>query len=106
MGIVMEMMKLLEWVSGKYKDVMKINWDSEIGIVMKLVIFWERYKKAMKKNWDAGMGIVMEMVKLLEWEKYKKTMEKNWDAGMRIVMEMVKLLVGMSEEHEDVIEIN
>jgi hypothetical protein len=25
MGIVMEMMKLLEWVSGKYKDVMKIN---------------------------------------------------------------------------------
>jgi len=33
-------------------------------------------------------------------------MEKNWDAGMRIVMEMVKLLEGMSEQHEDVMEIN
>jgi hypothetical protein len=25
MGIVMEMVKLLEWVSGKYEDVMEIN---------------------------------------------------------------------------------
>jgi hypothetical protein len=39
MGIVMEMVKLLEWVSGKYKYVMEINWDSGIGIVVKLVIF-------------------------------------------------------------------
>jgi hypothetical protein len=39
MGIVMEMVKLLEWVSGKYKDVMEINWDSGMGIVVKLVGF-------------------------------------------------------------------
>jgi len=39
MGIVMEMLKLLEWVSGKYKYVMEINWDSGMGIVVKLVIF-------------------------------------------------------------------
>ena len=79
MGIVMEMVKLLDRVSGKYKDVMEINWDSGMGIVVKLVRFWEKYKKAMKINWDAGMGIVMEMVKLLE---------------------------GMSEEYGDVMEIN
>ena len=75
----MEMVKLLEWVSGKYKDVMEIHWDSGMGIVVKLVGFWE---------------------------KYKKVMEINWDAGMRIVMEMVKLLEGMSEKCEDVMEIN
>jgi hypothetical protein len=39
-------------------------------------------------------------------EKYKKAMEINWDVGMGIVMEMVKLLEGMSEESEDVMEIN
>jgi hypothetical protein len=39
MGIVMEMVKLLEWVSGKYKDMMEINWDSGMGIVVKLVRF-------------------------------------------------------------------
>jgi hypothetical protein len=33
-------------------------------------------------------------------------MEINWDVGMGIVMEMVKLLEGMSEESEDVMEIN
>jgi hypothetical protein len=30
-----------------------------MGIVVKLVIFWEKYKKAMKKNWELGMGIVV-----------------------------------------------
>jgi hypothetical protein len=50
MGIVMEMVKLLEWVSGKYKDVMEINWDSKMGIVVKSVRFWEKYKKAMEIN--------------------------------------------------------
>jgi hypothetical protein len=52
MGIVMEMVKLLEGVSGKYKDVMKINWDSgmAMGIVVKLVRFLEKYKKAMEIN--------------------------------------------------------
>jgi hypothetical protein len=39
MGIVMEMVKLLEWVSGKYKDVMEIIWDSRMGIVVKFVRF-------------------------------------------------------------------
>ena len=42
MGIVMEMVKLLEWVSGKYKDVME------------LVKFWEgmseEYKDVMEIN--------------------------------------------------------
>jgi len=76
---LMEMVKLLEWVSGKYKDVMEINWDSRIGLDVKLVRFWEKYKKAMEINWDAAMGIVMEMVKLLEgvsW-MYKDVMEIN-----------------------------
>ena len=79
MGIVMEMVKLLDRVSGKYKDVMEINWDSGMGIIVKLVRFWEKYKKAMEINWDAAMGIVMEMVKLLEgvsW-MYKDVMEIN-----------------------------
>jgi len=39
MRIVMEMVKLLEWVSGKYKDVMEIIWDSRMGIVVKFVRF-------------------------------------------------------------------
>jgi hypothetical protein len=79
MGIVMEMVKLLDWVSGKYKDVMEINWDSGMRIVVKLVRFWEKYKKAMEINWDAGMGIVMEMMKLLEriLEEYEDVMEIN-----------------------------
>jgi hypothetical protein len=96
MGIVMEMVKLLEWVSGKYKDVMEINWDSKMGIVVKSVRFWEKYKKAIEINWDAGMGIVMEMVKLLEGVlgKYKD------------VMELVKFWECMSEEYKDVMEIN
>jgi len=81
MGIVMEMVKLLEGVSGKYKDVMEINWDSGMG-----------------------MGIVVKLVRFLK--KYKKAMEINWDAMMGVVMEMVKLLEGMSEECEDVMEIN
>ena len=50
------------------------------------------------------MGIVVKLVRFLE--KYKKTMVINWDAGMGIVMEMVTLLEGMSEEYEDVMEIN
>jgi len=68
MGIVMEMVKLLEGVSGMYKDVMEISWDSGMGmgIMVKLVRFLEKYKKAMEMNWDSGMGVVMEMVKLLE----------------------------------------
>ncbi|KAH8520127.1 hypothetical protein H0E87_001550 [Populus deltoides] len=158
----MEMVNLLEGVSKNYKDMMEINWDSGMGIVVKLelgmgivvklVRFLDKYKKAIEINWDAGMRIVMEMVKLLEWvsgkdrdsdgigetfegdvrmykdvmeinwdsgmgmgivvklvrflEKYKKAMEINWDTGMGIVTEMVKLLEGMSEECEDVMEIN
>jgi hypothetical protein len=39
MGIVMEMVKPLEWASGKYKDVMEIIWDLRMGIVVKLVRF-------------------------------------------------------------------
>jgi hypothetical protein len=52
------------------------------------------------------VGTVVKLVRFLE--KYKKVMEINWDAGMGmgIVMEMVKLLEGMSEEDEDVMEIN
>jgi len=47
------------------------------------------------------------MVKLVRFlEKYRKTMVINWDVGMGIVMEMVTLLEGMSEEYEDVMEIN
>jgi hypothetical protein len=79
MGVVMEMVKLLEGMSGNYKDMMEINWDSGMGIVVKLVRFWEKYKKAMEINWDVGMGIVMEMVKLLEGVSgmYKDVMEIN-----------------------------
>jgi len=75
----MEMVKLLEGMSGNYKDMMEINWDSGMGIVVKLVRFWEKYKKAMEINWDVGMGIVMEMVKLLEGVSgmYKDVMEIN-----------------------------
>jgi hypothetical protein len=68
------------------------------------VRFLEKYKKAMEINWDVGMGIVVKLVRFLE--KYKKAMKINWDVGMGIVMEMVKLLEGMSEESEDVMEIN
>jgi len=50
------------------------------------------------------MRIVVKLVRFLE--KFKKTMEINCDLGMGIVMEMVKLLEGMSEEYEDVKEIN
>jgi len=51
------------------------------------------------------VGTVVKLVRFLE--KYK-VMEINWDAGMGmgIVTEMVKLLEGMSEEDEDVMEIN
>jgi len=50
------------------------------------------------------VGIVVKLVRFLE--KYKKAMVINWDAKMGIVMEMVKLLERMSEEYEDVMEIN
>jgi hypothetical protein len=79
MGIVMEMVKLLEGVSGMYKDVMEINWDLGMRIVVKLVRILEKYKKVMVIKWDAKMGIVMEMVKLLKWVsgKYEDVMEIN-----------------------------
>jgi hypothetical protein len=50
MGIVMEMVNLLEGVSKNYKDMMEINWDSGMGIVVKLVRFLEKYKKTMEIN--------------------------------------------------------
>jgi hypothetical protein len=58
----------------------------------------------MEINWDSRMGLVVKLVRFLE--KNKKAMEINWDAGMGIVTEMVKLLQGMSKEYEDVMEIN
>jgi hypothetical protein len=52
-------------------------------IMVKLVRFLEKYRKVMEINWDEEMGIVMEMVKLLEGmsEEYEDVMKINLELG-------------------------
>ncbi|KAJ6755166.1 hypothetical protein OIU79_027726 [Salix purpurea] len=110
MGIVIERVRFSEGISGKYRKVMEIVYDSVMAmeitmdLVKLLVGILEANKMVTGIILELGMGIVIEPVRFSEGisGKYRKVMEIVYDSvmAMEIAMDLVTLLVGILEAYK------